>query len=140
MIGLIKTDVQKMCENRNETMNKLQDLIQKNEDLSKRIEALEKLVQDYDKELSDYSQLLSELKNNCVMVTDIQALVEDIKQSFELFVNATPRGNESEIAKRLEELEKKFESVPDIKLIDKSLQAIENVKVPKLNIQKKNKA
>jgi len=125
----ITSDVSKFLDEKNQ-------LTQKQSEIKNTIESLNKELEQ-----------LKECLNTCVSVDDIGILVQDIKNSFELFVVQTPRSNDDEIIKRLNALESKVAEIPDMKIIQNSSglpvdhtslsSRIEKREIPKLNITKK---
>ena len=125
----ITSDVSKFFDEKNQ-------LVQKQCEIKQRIENLNKELED-----------LKECFNTCVSVDDIGVLVQDIKNSFELFVVQTPRSNDDEIIKRLTALETRVAEIPEMKIIQHSSglpvdhttisSRIEKREIPKLNISKK---
>jgi len=125
----ITTDVSKFLDDKNQ-------LAQKQCEIKNKIENLNKELED-----------LKESMSSCVSVDDISVLVQDIKNSFELFASQTPRSNDDEIIKRLNALEAKVAEIPDMKIIQSSSglpidnttlsSRIEKREIPKLNISKK---
>lgn len=115
----ITSDVSKFFEVKNQITEKHKEVLQTVEELK---------------------QQLSDIKENCVNVDDLDSLVQDIKQSFELFVNNTPREVciPADLLMRLEALEQKMVNMPNIELINTQLETNnKSSKVPKLNIKKK---
>ena len=95
----ITSEVGKFFEEKNQ-------LIQKHTEIKQRID-------DLNNELED----LRAYMNTCVNVDDLNILVQDIKSSFELFVNQTPRSNDDEVLNRLKALEARVAEIPDMKII-----------------------
>jgi len=84
-------------------------------------------------------QTVDELQKNTISNSDIEELITDIRASFELFVNNTPRpddGKMKDLEERFNVLSEKFEALnllsDEVEIIKKTSKAI-----PKLNITKR---
>jgi len=122
----ITADVSKFFDEKNQLAQKQTEIKQKVEDLVSELEDLKVYM------------------NTCVNVEDLNVLVQDIKSSFELFVNQTPRSNDEDIVRRLNALENRVAEIPDMRLIQTQVQQhVEpspvscKKEIPKLNIRKK---
>ena len=81
-------------------------------------------------------QTVDELQKNTISNSDIEELITDIRASFELFVNNTPRpddGKMKDLEERFNVLSEKFEALnllsDEVEIIKKTSKAI-----PKLNL------
>ena len=122
----ITSEVGKFFEEKNQLVQKQCEIKNKIEDLNNELEELRVYM------------------NTCVSVDDINGLVQDIKNSFELFVNQTPRSNDDELVRRLNALEARVAEIPDMKIIQNVASlSVEpspvscKKEIPKLNIRKK---
>ncbi len=84
-------------------------------------------------------QTVDELQKNTISNSDIEELITDIRSSFELFVNNTPRHDDTKmqaLEERFNALSEKFEALgllsDEVEIIKKTSKAI-----PKLNITKR---
>ena len=82
-------------------------------------------------------QTVDELQKNTVSNADIEELITDIRSSFELFVNNTPRpddGKIKDLEERFNALNEKLNALlgEEVEVIKKTSKAI-----PRLNITKK---
>ena len=84
-------------------------------------------------------QTVDELQKNTISNSDIEELITDIRASFELFVNNTPRHDDTKmqaLEERFNALSEKFEALgllsDEVEIIKKTSKAI-----PKLNITKR---
>jgi len=111
---------------------------EKNQIVQKQCEIKNKI-----EELNNELEELRVYMNTCVSVDDINGLVQDIKNSFELFVNQTPRSNDDELVRRLNALEARVAEIPDMRIISQAQVQCESTpvsnkkEIPKLNIRKK---
>ena len=102
---------------------------------------IEQVKNDLKTKTDEMQNLITEMKKECVNINDIDELITDIRNSFELFINnnTTPRQNELE--KRLTELESKFNTVfnnNNIEILhEDDKQTKKSSRVPKLEIKKK---
>ncbi len=101
-------------------------------DLQKQFEGVKK---DIDTFRSDINNIVNNTASHFVTDEDIQELVVDIKESFQMFIDATPRptldmSRIEELDKRLKALESKKEDT----IVDDSVRMI-----PKLNLKLKKK-
>lgn len=101
-------------------------------DLQKQFEGVKK---DIDIFRSDINNIVNNTASHFVTDEDIQELVVDIKESFQMFIDATPRptldmSRIEELDKRLKALESKKEDT----IVDDSVRMI-----PKLNLKLKKK-
>jgi len=101
-------------------------------DLQKQFESVKK---DIDTFRSDINNIVNNTASHFVTDEDIQELVVDIKESFQMFIDATPRptldmSRIEELDKRLKALESKKEDT----IVDDSVRMI-----PKLNLKLKKK-
>jgi len=137
MIGRITNDVQNLVSNRNELFNRFEELkFNLKSEIEKQTE-LEKLLSDCKDEIENLKSGL----NSLVSIDDINALVEDIKQSFEMFVLNTPRESvlPGDILERIERIEQKLAIIPTFEIIKTEEQPVVKSSIPKLNISKKKK-
>lgn len=131
---LVSEDVKKICENRNVTLNELENhtkqLKKHEEQLNECFHKMNTMVHELEKIKSDCERLITE--------QDLDDLVVDIRNSFEMFVNSTPRPNNDvkvvELENKLMSLENKIDS-----LGMNNIEIIEQPKkhIPKLNLKKK---
>jgi len=116
-------------------------------DLSKVFEDRTQLIKKQDElkeKIELYKEELEELRmslNTVVSIDDLNILVQDIKQSFELFVNNTPRDNKNEeLEIRLKTLEEKLNKIEIIQTSCDNENITTNKKaIPKLNLEKKKR-
>jgi len=137
MIGRITNDVQNLVSNRNELFNRFEELkFNLKSEIEKQTE-LEKLLSDRKDEIENLKSGL----NSLVSIDDINSLVEDIKQSFEMFVLNTPRESvlPGDILERIERIEQKLAIIPTFEIIKTKEQPVVKASIPKLNISKKKK-
>jgi len=122
----ITADVGKFFEEKNQLVQKQCEIKNKIDDLNNELEELRVYM------------------NTCVNVDDLNILVQDIKSSFELFVNQTPRSNDDDLVRRLNALEARVAEIPDMKIISQAQAQCETVpvsnkkEIPKLNIKKRS--
>jgi len=85
---------------------------------------------------------LSEKVDNCITREDMEELVADIRNSFELFLNKTPRENDTKFEERLNAFQAKIDDI-NFKLDALGLDQVEILpakkKVPKLELALKKK-
>ena len=87
---------------------------------------------------------LKELVKTHINYDDINLIMEDIKESFETYINATPRGISDELTQKIIELDERisllqsaFDNQPRMEIIETVLPVKRNI--PKLSIVKKTK-
>ena len=157
----IKQFVDEQIQNRPNMINvemikKLEDHISKitsiteqigilNEFMITTIKQLNQLANIHDT-LANYHNEFLDLKDASITIDDMNDLVADIKSSFEIFINATPRPVDETISKRLDDIESRIKILDKISIIETPINNIsvpeettEHVKksIPKLNISKK---
>ena len=87
---------------------------------------------------------LKELVKTHINYDDINLIMEDIKESFETYINATPRGISDELTQKIIELDERisllqsaFDNMPRMEVIETVLPVKRNI--PKLSIIKAKK-
>jgi len=117
----ITSDISKNFEER-------QQIIMKQNELKQRLEELKNELE----EVKTYF-------NTVVSMDDLNVLVQDIKSSFELFVNNTPR-NHDDFESRIKALEEKLSK---FEIIQTNVEATQPTtikkEIPKLNLEKKKR-
>jgi len=147
MIGLYGNDKQRISSH-------LSNYVQNKETMSHDIDELKQKIEgSYKEQQEKYSKLLFDVENikeglkTTVNVDDLNDLIDDVRNSFELFLNNTPRQNELE--KLLRTLEVKVNDLEarmnaffgngEVELItvENTQKEVKKCKVPKLDIKKK---
>lgn len=142
----ISEHVAGIVQNRDQMLNELNTLkVKLNEELNTSKKEYEQSKTELTGILKDVEEIKTRF-NNTVSNEDLIELVEDIRASFELYLNATPRDKDKELElklmdmeKRLTELNTKMEAV----FGSNEVEVIQNVvkssskSVPKLNIKPK---
>jgi len=88
----------------------------------------------------EMQNLITEMKKECVNINDIDELITDIRNSFELFINTTHTPRQNELEKRLTDLETKYNTLfnnTNIEIIHEEEKTKKSSRVPKLEIKKK---
>ena len=147
MIGLYGNDKQRISSH-------LSNYVQNKETMSHDIDELKQKIEgSYKEQQEKYSKLLFDVENikeglkTTVNVDDLNDLIDDVRNSFELFLNNTPRQNELE--KLLRTLEVKVNDLEarmnaffgngEVELItvENTQKEVKKCKVPKLDISRK---
>lgn len=116
-------------------------------DLSRVVEDRQQLFQKQNElklRLEEVQHELEEVKtyfNTVVSMDDLNVLVQDIKSSFELFVNNTPRNPiNDEYESRIKALEDKLSKIEIIQTnVETAQQPTIKKEIPKLNLEKKKR-
>ena len=127
MIGL-SNHVRSLCETKTNAIDKFNELNAKVEQLINENQTLLN-------EINRLKTILENIQNSYISNIEIQDLVTDIKDSFEVFMNNTPRATPSpDLENRIKNLEEKINnSAYSFEIVEK----VQERKIPKLNLQKK---
>ena len=85
---------------------------------------------------TEINKILSDLKENAVVMNDLNTLIDDLKSELNNFITSnTPRNTEEidRIKSKLNDIESKLNLIPDIRIIETTRS---NSRVPKLNLKK----
>ena len=132
MLNLISNDIKKIVNERKLNINEQKELTQ------------QKNAVDVSAKFTEELNTLKELVKTHINYDDINLIMEDIKESFETYINATPRGISDELTQKIIELDERisllqsaFDNMPRMEVIETVLPVKRNI--PKLSIVKKTK-
>ena len=132
MLNLISNDIKKIVNERKLNINEQKELTQ------------QKNAVDVSAKFTEELNTLKELVKTHINYDDINLIMEDIKESFETYINATPRGISDELTQKIIELDERisllqsaFDNMPRMEVIDAVLPVKRNI--PKLSIIKAKK-
>ena len=132
MLNLISNDIKKIVNERKLNINEQKELTQ------------QKNAVDVSAKFTEELNTLKELVKTHINYDDINLIMEDIKESFETYINATPRGISDELTQKIIELDERisllqsaFDNQPRMEVIETVLPVKRNI--PKLSIVKKTK-
>lgn len=132
MLNLISNDIKKIVNERKLNINEQKELTQ------------QKNAVDVSAKFTEELNTLKELVKTHINYDDINLIMEDIKESFETYINATPRGISDELTQKIIELDERisllqsaFDNQPRMEIIETVLPVKRNI--PKLSIVKKTK-
>ena len=132
MLNLISNDIKKIVNERKLNINEQKELTQ------------QKNAVDVSAKFTEELNTLKELVKTHINYDDINLIMEDIKESFETYINATPRGISDELTQKMIELDERisllqsaFDNQPRMEIIETVLPVKRNI--PKLSIVKKTK-
>ena len=132
MLNLISNDIKKIVNDRKLNINEQKEIMQ------------QKNVIDVTAKFTEELNTLKELVKTHINYDDINLIMEDIKESFETYINATPRGISDELTQKIIELDERisllqsaFDNQPRMEVIETVLPVKRNI--PKLSIVKKTK-
>jgi len=101
---------------------------------------IEQVKNDLKTKTEEMQNLITEMKKECVNINDIDELITDIRNSFELFINNNTTPRQDNLEKRLTELENKYNTLfnnANIEIIHEEEKTKKSSRVPKLEIKKK---
>jgi len=102
---------------------------------------IEQVKNDLKTKTEEMQNLITEMKKECVNINDIDELITDIRNSFELFINNNTTPRQDNLEKRLTELENKYNTMfnnTNIEILhEDDKQTKKSSRVPKLEIKKK---
>jgi len=102
---------------------------------------IEQVKNDLKTKTEEMQNLITEMKKECVNINDIDELITDIRNSFELFINNNTTPRQDNLEKRLTELENKYNTMfnnTNIEILhEDDKQTKKSTRVPKLEIKKK---
>ena len=132
MLNLISNDIKKIVNERKLNINEQKELTQ------------QKNAVDVSAKFTEELNTLKELVKTHINYDDINLIMEDIKESFETYINATPRGISDELTQKIIELDERisllqsaFDNQPRMEIIETVLPVKRNI--PKLSIVKNTK-
>ena len=132
MLNLISNDIKKIVNERKLNINEQKELTQ------------QKNAVDVSAKFTEELNTLKELVKTHINYDDINLIMEDIKESFETYINATPRGISDELTQKIIELDERIsllqsamDNMPRMEVIETVLPVKRNI--PKLSIVKKTK-
>lgn len=132
MLNLISNDIKKIVNERKLNINEQKELTQ------------QKNAVDVSAKFTEELNTLKELVKTHINYDDINLIMEDIKESFETYINATPRGISDELTQKIIELDERisllqsaFDNMPRMEVIETVLPVKRNI--PKLSIIKAKK-
>ena len=130
MLNLISNDIKKIVNERKLNINEQKELTQ------------QKNAVDVSAKFTEELNTLKELVKTHINYDDINLIMEDIKESFETYINATPRGISDELTQKIIELDERisllqsaFDNQPRMEVIETVLPVKRNI--PKLSIKRK---
>ena len=133
MLNLISNDIKKIVNERKLNINEQKEIMQ------------QKNVIDVTAKFTDELNTLKELVKTHINYDDINLIMEDIKESFETYINETPRNNNDELTKKILELDERisilqsaFDNMPRMEVIETEPLPVKR-NIPKLAIVKKTK-
>ena len=113
MLNLISNDIKKIVNDRKLNINEQKEIMQ------------QKNVIDVTAKFTDELNTLKELVKTHINYDDINLIMEDIKESFETYINETPRNNNDELTKKILELDERisilqsaFDNMPRMEVIE----------------------
>lgn len=137
----IVNHVSNICESRNAysiELNKLKEQAKSN------MENLEIMKIDL-QQLKSEIQSFKDFENKYVTMDELNEVVNDVKNSFELFLNLTPRSDDklehvlkniNDLEQRIQTLQQQYESIP-VEFAIENTQVPVKRNIPKLNIKTK---
>ena len=132
MLNLISNDIKKIVNERKLNIKEQKELTQ------------QKNAVDVSAKFTEELNTLKELVKTHINYDDINLIMEDIKESFETYINATPRGISDELTQKIIELDERIsllqsamDNMPRMEVIETVLPVKRNI--PKLSIVKKTK-
>ena len=132
MLNLISNDIKKIVNERKLNINEQKELTQ------------QKNAVDVSAKFTEELNTLKELVKTHINYDDINLIMEDIKESFETYINATPRGISDELTQKIIELDERIsllqsamDNMPRMEVIETVLPVKRNI--PKLSIIKAKK-
>ena len=133
MLNLISNDIKKIVNERKLNINEQKEIMQ------------QKNAIDVSAKFTDELNTLKELVKTHINYDDINLIMEDIKESFETYINETPRNNNDELTKKILELDERisilqsaFDNMPRMEVIETDPLPVKR-NIPKLSINKKVK-
>ena len=133
MLNLISNDIKKIVNDRKLNINEQKEIMQ------------QKNVIDVTAKFTEELNTLKELVKTHINYDDINLIMEDIKESFETYINETPRNNNDELTKKILELDERisilqsaFDNMPRMEVIETEPLPVKR-NIPKLAIVKKTK-
>ena len=130
MLNLISNDIKKIVNERKLNINEQKELTQ------------QKNAVDVSAKFTEELNTLKELVKTHINYDDINLIMEDIKESFETYINATPRGISDELTQKIIELDERIsllqsamDNMPRMEVIETVLPVKRNI--PKLSIKRK---
>ena len=132
MLNLISNDIKKIVNERKLNINEQKEITQ------------QKNAVDVSAKFTEELNTLKELVKTHINYDDINLIMEDIKESFETYINATPRGISDELTQKIIELDERIsllqsamDNMPRMEVIETVLPV--KLNIPKLSIVKKTK-
>ena len=132
MLNLISNDIKKIVNERKLNINEQKEIMQ------------QKNAIDVSAKFTEELNTLKELVKTHINYDDINLIMEDIKESFETYINATPRGISDELTQKIIELDERIsllqsamDNMPRMEVIETVLPVKRNI--PKLSIIKAKK-
>ena len=101
---------------------------------------IEQVKNDLKTKTEEMQNLITEMKKECVNINDIDELITDIRNSFELFINSNTTPRQDNLEKRIADLENKYNTLfnnTNIEIIHEEEKTKKSSRVPKLEIKKK---
>jgi len=102
---------------------------------------IEQVKNDLKTKTEEMQNLITEMKKECVNINDIDELITDIRNSFELFINSNTTPRQDNLEKRIADLENKYNTLfnnTNIEILHEDEKQIKkSSRVPKLEIKKK---
>ena len=130
MLNLISNDIKKIVNELKLNINEQKELTQ------------QKNAVDVSAKFTEELNTLKELVKTHINYDDINLIMEDIKESFETYINATPRGISDELTQKIIELDERIsllqsamDNMPRMEVIETVLPVKRNI--PKLSIKRK---
>ena len=122
MLNLISNDIKKIVNERKLNINEQKELTQ------------QKNAVDVSAKFTEELNTLKELVKTHINYDDINLIMEDIKESFETYINATPRGISDELTQKIIELDERisllqsaFDNQPRMEIIETVLPVKRNI-------------
>jgi uncharacterized phage infection (PIP) family protein YhgE len=120
-----------------QNMSRLDVLTQCNNKLNETVRDNTNSINEIKTQVTEINKILSDLKENAVVMNDLNILIDDLKSELNNFITSnTPRNTDEidRIKNKLNDMENRLNSIPDIRVIET---ARSNSRVPKLNLKKK---
>ena len=140
--GVISSHVSELVSHKNSVTCDISDLKTNINKIQEKIESEGILIAKLDEQINDLQNQITELKeqiNNSINADQIDELITDIRTSFELYINSTPRQDNEKLTFLEQQITNLQTQFIDLGLGSDEVQIIKNKSksIPKLNISKR---